>query len=291
LNVQPSFPVPDLPPAFAAWFDSKGWRPRAHQLALLARADAKRDALLIAPTGAGKTLAGFLPSLVDLAGKTSEGRSNRPGGLHTLYISPLKALAVDVARNLTTPAEEMGLPIRIETRTGDTPPARRQRQKRNPPDILLTTPEQLALLLSHVDAERMFGGVKRVIFDELHALVTSKRGDLLALGLAQAAQACARSCGDGPLGNGRRPGRPGRVAFAAKWHRGWRGGRHRDRGRRRATRYQHSGERGTSALGRAHGALCVPRSAASHRCPPHHTGVRQHARASGACVPGAVVAQ
>jgi ATP-dependent Lhr-like helicase len=94
-------------------------------------------------------------------------------------------LAVDVARNLTTPAEEMGLPIRIETRTGDTPPSRRQRQKRNPPDILLTTPEQLALLLSHVDADRMFGGVKRVIFDELHALVTSKRGDLLALGLAR----------------------------------------------------------------------------------------------------------
>ncbi|MEM6712448.1 MAG: ligase-associated DNA damage response DEXH box helicase, partial [Pseudomonadota bacterium] len=182
-------PVPDLPEAFQTWFAAKGWAPRAHQLALMERADAKRDALLIAPTGAGKTLAGFLPSLIDLAGKTTSRRSNRqtnrPGMLHTLYISPLKALAVDVARNLTTPAEEMDLPIRIETRTGDTPAARRQRQKRNPPDILLTTPEQLALLLSHVDADRMFGGVKRVIFDELHALVTSKRGDMLALGLAR----------------------------------------------------------------------------------------------------------
>lgn len=185
LNVQSTLPVPELPPAFSAWFEEKGWAPREHQLALLARADAKRDTLLIAPTGAGKTLAGFLPSLVDLAGRKTVRRTNRPGGLHTLYISPLKALAVDVARNLTTPAEEMGLPIRIETRTGDTPAARRQRQKRNPPDILLTTPEQLALLLSHVDADRMFGGVKRVIFDELHALVTSKRGDLLALGLAR----------------------------------------------------------------------------------------------------------
>lgn len=156
----------------------------------MARADAKRDALLIAPTGAGKTLAGFLPSLIDLAEryatkKPGRGVPKAAAGLHTLYISPLKALAVDVARNLTTPAEEMGLPIRIETRTGDTPAARRQRQKRNPPDILLTTPEQLALLLSHVDSDRLFGGVKRVIFDELHALVTSKRGDLLSLGLAR----------------------------------------------------------------------------------------------------------
>ncbi|MBV6657516.1 MAG: DEAD/DEAH box helicase, partial [Devosiaceae bacterium] len=174
-----------LPPAFSTWFDSRGWAPRPHQLALLARARDKRDCLLIAPTGAGKTLAGFLPSLTDLAGQIADRPKQRPHRIHTLYISPLKALAVDVARNLDTPAQEMGLDLRIETRTGATPPARRQRQKRLPPDILLTTPEQLALLLSHVDAERFFGGVKRVIFDELHALVTSKRGDLLALGLAR----------------------------------------------------------------------------------------------------------
>jgi ATP-dependent Lhr-like helicase len=184
LNDHPSLDEAALPASFTQWFDSKGWSPRPHQLELLARARAGRDALLIAPTGAGKTLAGFLPSLIDLADRPAR-TSSRPGDLHTLYISPLKALAVDVARNLTTPAEEMGLPLRIETRTGDTPAARRQRQKRNPPDILLTTPEQLALLLSHGDADRMFGGVKRVIFDELHALVTSKRGDLLALGLAR----------------------------------------------------------------------------------------------------------
>lgn len=184
MNVQPNLPTPDLPVVFTDWFAAKGWEPRAHQLALLARAEAKRDALLIAPTGAGKTLAGFLPSLLDLAARPSRKGMRKPG-IHTLYISPLKALAVDVARNLTSPAEEMGLDVRIETRTGDTPAARRQRQKRIPPDIMLTTPEQLALLLSHVDADRFFGGVKRVIFDELHALVTSKRGDLLALGLAR----------------------------------------------------------------------------------------------------------
>jgi ATP-dependent helicase Lhr and Lhr-like helicase len=79
----------------------------------------------------------------------------------------------------------MGLPIRIETRTGDTPASKRQRQRRDPPHILLTTPEQLALVLASPDAPYLFGSVKRVVLDELHALVTSKRGDLLALGLAR----------------------------------------------------------------------------------------------------------
>ena len=116
----------------------------------------------------------------------STGRGiRREGGLHTLYISPLKALAVDIARNLERPVAEMGLPIRIETRTGDTPVSKRQRQRRDPPDILLTTPEQLALLLASADAPYLFGSLKRVILDELHSLVLSKRGDLLSLGLAR----------------------------------------------------------------------------------------------------------
>ncbi len=185
-----------LPAAFARWFASRGWQPRAHQLELLAKARAGRSVLLIAPTGGGKTLAGFLPTLVDL----SEGRDRsaatgklrsvgrdlrRDGGLHTLYISPLKALAVDIARNLEQPVAEMGLPIRIETRTGDTPASKRQRQRRDPPDILLTTPEQLALILASPDAPYLFGSLRRVVLDELHALVTSKRGDLLSLGLAR----------------------------------------------------------------------------------------------------------
>ncbi|WP_246799675.1 ligase-associated DNA damage response DEXH box helicase [Bradyrhizobium sp. CCBAU 51753] len=246
-----------LPRRFRDWFASRGWSPREHQLALLAKAREERSALLIAPTGAGKTLAGFLPTLVELSGEQdrkdshlplrgggrhargrasaterdgwgsaagteqaadphpnlppfsgkepdelasgeetaaekvrpsliSTGRSvRRTGGLHTLYISPLKALAVDIARNLETPVAEMGLPIRIETRTGDTPVSRRQRQRRYPPDILLTTPEQLALLLASDDAPYLFSSLKRIVLDELHALVTSKRGDLLSLGLAR----------------------------------------------------------------------------------------------------------
>jgi ATP-dependent helicase Lhr and Lhr-like helicase len=187
-----------LPDVFVRWFTGRGWAPRAHQLDLLAKAQTGRSVLLIAPTGGGKTLAGFLPSLVELsnvaaAGTTKErqklfstGRDlRREGGLHTLYISPLKALAVDIARNLEAPVAEMRLPIRIETRTGDTPISKRQRQRRDPPEILLTTPEQLALLLASADAPYLFGSLKRVILDELHALVLSKRGDLLSLGLAR----------------------------------------------------------------------------------------------------------
>ena len=189
--------IAPLPEFFTRWFASRGWTPRAHQLELLAKAQAGHSALLIAPTGGGKTLAGFLPSLVELSAPpvsseparrklVSLGRGvRREGGLHTLYISPLKALAVDIARNLETPIAEMRLPIRIETRTGDTPASKRQRQRRDPPDILLTTPEQLALLLASADAPYLFGSLKRVILDELHALVTSKRGDLLSLGLAR----------------------------------------------------------------------------------------------------------
>ena len=100
-------------------------------------------------------------------------------------MSPLKALAVDVARNLLTPLEQMQLPIRVETRTGDTSASRKQRQRVRPPDILLTTPEQIALLLSHADAPRFLAGLDTVILDELHALAPTKRGDLLALDLAR----------------------------------------------------------------------------------------------------------
>jgi ATP-dependent Lhr-like helicase len=175
-----------LPEAFARWFAQRGWTPRAHQLELLAKARAGRSALLIAPTGAGKTLAGFLPSLVELSERDGSARQAAPAGsLHTLYISPLKALAVDIARNLERPVAEMALPIRIETRTGDTPASRRQRQRRDPPDILLTTPEQLALLLASADGPLLFAGLKRIVLDELHSIVTSKRGDLLSLGLAR----------------------------------------------------------------------------------------------------------
>ena len=141
-----------------------------------------RHALLIAPTGGGKTLAGFLPSLIDL---TTRPPANAPRGIHTLYISPLKALAVDVERNLLAPIQQMGLKVTAESRTGDTGISRRQRQRVKPPDILLTTPEQLALFCAWEGARRYFEDLACVIIDEVHAIWPSKRGDLLALDMAR----------------------------------------------------------------------------------------------------------
>ncbi len=166
-----------LPQIFHKWFAARGWQVHPHQQQMLNRSDAPAI-LLIAPTGGGKTLAGFLPTLADLAEEAHEG-------LHTIYISPLKALAADIKRNLRTPVGEMGLPIRIEDRTGDTSYTQKRRQRADPPHILLTTPESLALLTSYEDAPRIFAGLKRVIVDEIHALAESKRGDQLMLALSR----------------------------------------------------------------------------------------------------------
>jgi len=168
---------PALPPRISEWFASRNWQIHPHQQEMLERAAAPA-LLLVAPTGGGKTLAGFLPTLAELAEGSAEG-------LHTLYISPLKALAADIRRNLQAPVDEMGLPIRIEDRTGDTSSYRKRRQRADPPHILLTTPESLALMLSYPDAPRIFGGLQRVIVDEIHALAENKRGDQLMLGLTR----------------------------------------------------------------------------------------------------------
>jgi len=174
---------PGLPPVVARWFDARGWSLRAYQREIIELAARGGSALVIAPTGAGKTLAGFLPALCDIS------RGEAPAdAIFALYVSPLKALAVDVRRNLETPVAEMGLDARVEARTGDTPAARRARQLRNPPQILLTTPEQVTLMLSHPNSARAFSSLKYIILDEIHALAPSKRGDLLALGLAQLAR-------------------------------------------------------------------------------------------------------
>src|SRR5580698_6840896 len=141
-----------LPPRFADWFAQRGWAPRAHQLAMVEKGREGRHALLIAPTGGGKTL------------------------------------AVDVERNLMAPIAQMGLKVTAESRTGDTGVSRRQRQRVKPPDILLTTPEQLALFCAWEGARLYFEDLRCVIIDEVHATWPSKRGDLLSLGLARLQQ-------------------------------------------------------------------------------------------------------
>jgi len=168
----------ELPQKFTDWFASRDWTPHPQQQAMLAAAEDGAHTLLTAPTGGGKTLAGFLPTLVDLDQDPIDG-------LHTLYISPLKALAVDIHRNLEQPVQEMGLPIRIETRTGDTPASKRARQREKPPQLLMTTPESLALMVSYEDADKLFQNLKSVVIDEAHALAGTKRGDQLALCVAR----------------------------------------------------------------------------------------------------------
>ena len=178
-------PAASLPPLFADWFASRGWAPRRHQLEMIAAAEAGSHALLVAPTGGGKTLAGFLPSLIDLAERGPRPEFGPGSGIHTIYVSPLKALTTDVERNLMTPIREIGLNIHVESRTGDTKQSKKQRQRDNPPDILLTTPEQLALFCAWGGARAYFADLKCIVLDEVHAIWSGKRGDLLNLGLAR----------------------------------------------------------------------------------------------------------
>ena len=159
------------------WVSSKGWHLFPHQRDMLQSADLPAQ-LLIAPTGAGKTLAGFLPTLAELANHPHQG-------LHTIYVSPLKALTADIKRNLMTPIRDMNLDIKVEDRTGDTSSHIKRRQRADPPQILLTTPESLALLISYPEAPLIFAGLQRVLVDEIHALAESKRGDQLALALSR----------------------------------------------------------------------------------------------------------
>lgn len=166
-----------LPAAVADWFSGRGWAVRDHQLAMLRAARAGDHALLVAATGAGKTLAGFLPTLADAAAGLPAVR--------VIYVSPLKALAADIARNLTAPIAEMGLPLRVATRTGDDGSEKKARQRVDMPDILLTTPESLHLLLSYPDAQAALAQVGTLIVDEIHAFANSRRGDLLALAAAR----------------------------------------------------------------------------------------------------------
>lgn len=167
-----------LPSYLIEWFSKKGWVIHSYQQEMFDFFSKQKSVLLVAPTGGGKTLASFLPSIIDI-------HENKVKGLHTLYISPLKALTEDVRRNLINPIKELALSVQTDIRTGDTSSYRRQKQLKQPPNILLTTPESLMLLLSYPKARQFFANLKTIIIDEIHSLVPNKRGDLTSLGLAQ----------------------------------------------------------------------------------------------------------
>ena len=177
-------------PATARWFRESFARPTPPQVEGWPEIAAGKSTLILAPTGSGKTLAAFLYAIDELITRRKEMQSEA-GGVHTLYLSPLKALANDIERNLDLPlrgirssAEHLGasLPeIRVGLRTGDTPSTERQRMVRNPPDLLITTPESLHLLLTSTKAREMLRTVRYVIVDEIHALCPNKRGTFLSL--------------------------------------------------------------------------------------------------------------
>ena len=162
------------------WLKKKNWSLYKHQLEVLSKSSNGQNVLLISPTGTGKTLAGFLPSLVDCT--LEKIRSQK---VHTLYISPLKSLAYDVERNLLKPIKAMGLGLNVQSRTGDTSFNKKKIQLTKPPQILATTIESFALLMSEKDCAKYFEDLKYIIIDEVHSLTNTKRGELLALNIGR----------------------------------------------------------------------------------------------------------
>jgi len=187
-------------PAVAGWFKSRFPAPTEAQVRAWAVTSQHKNALIAAPTGSGKTLAAFLSAINDLVVEgLSKGLSDE---VHVLYVSPLKALSNDIQKNLQEPLAgirdqllEQGLddvPIRDAVRTGDTSAFERNRMRRTPPHILVTTPESLFILLTSESGRAMLKSVKSVIVDELHSVAGSKRGSHLMLSLERLEALCER---------------------------------------------------------------------------------------------------
>ncbi|MDX1380581.1 MAG: DEAD/DEAH box helicase, partial [Xanthomonadales bacterium] len=186
-------PTAAFHPAVRAWFDASFTEPTPVQEEAWQAIRDGGNVLIAAPTGSGKTLAAFLCAIDDLVVQSRE----RPleDGVQVLYISPLKALSNDIERNLQAPLEgidrrlaeqlDAASGIRTAVRTGDTTPGERNQMRRRPPQILVTTPESLYLLLTADSGRAMLAGVSTVIVDEIHAVAGSKRGSHLALSLAR----------------------------------------------------------------------------------------------------------
>ncbi len=186
----PAHPLARFSPATREWFTTSFEAPTAAQAGAWQAISSGSDTLVIAPTGSGKTLAAFLAAIDELVSTPTP--ADELARCRVLYISPLKALAVDVQRNLRAPLAGIGhtaarlelsiSPVQVGIRTGDTPPQERRQQASHPPDVLITTPESLFLLLTSA-ARASLAGIRTVILDEVHALASTKRGAHLSLSL------------------------------------------------------------------------------------------------------------
>ncbi len=191
-------PFPDeevlgtLHPLVRRWFCEKFLEPSPPQRFAIPLIHQGKNCLISAPTGSGKTLAAFLTIISELVALAEEGELE--DRTYVVYVSPLKALGNDIERNLNEPLREIAelaghdLGIRVEVRTGDTPPERRRRMTLKPPHILITTPETLAIVLTSKRLSEHLRSVRWVIVDEIHALAENKRGSHLALSLERLAE-------------------------------------------------------------------------------------------------------
>jgi ATP-dependent Lhr-like helicase len=160
--------TPSLAP-IAEWFQRQGWEPLSFQQETWAAFLAGRSGLIQVPTGSGKTYAAVMGAIAAML-------HNPQPGLQLLYLTPLRSLSRDIEQSIRRPIEEMGWDLRVESRTGDTSASRKTRQLKNMPQILITTPESLSLMLSYAGAAALFGNLRAVILDEWHELLSSKRG-------------------------------------------------------------------------------------------------------------------
>jgi len=169
-----------VPQAFSAekWFSSRGWTPHAFQREAWTRFRNGESGLIHVPTGSGKTYAAYLAALEEIA-------AGKPRGAAVIYVSPLRAVARDIELALRAPVDECGLVVTVGSRTGDTDARERARQREMLPNVLVTTPESLTLILASDRVEEILGGVRAVIVDEWHELMSSKRGVQVELALAR----------------------------------------------------------------------------------------------------------
>jgi ATP-dependent Lhr-like helicase len=165
------------------WFDERGWSPFPFQERAWQAYRNGEDGLIHVPTGAGKTYAAYLAALAEIA--------DDPGdGLRMLYVAPLRAMSRDIQKALQAPVDALDLPVTIESRTGDTSSSIKKRQKKRLPNILITTPESLTLLMTYRHARRHFQTCRMIVVDEWHELLSSKRGTQTELALARMRNWC-----------------------------------------------------------------------------------------------------